>query len=82
MTAPASSQLTLVGGLTRDYLLHHRVCPKTFADDGSLVIAVTDGSILAGADDIAHAYRREATFETVAREELERLVERLTTRSE
>jgi general secretion pathway protein E len=77
-----ASPLTLTGGLTRDYLLHHRVCPKAFADDGSLVIAVTDGSILAGADDIAFAYRRAATFETVPREELERLVERLTTRSE
>lgn len=74
--------ITLTGGLTREYLLHHRVCPKGFADDGSLVIAVTDGSILAGADDIAFVYRRAATFETVAREELERLVERLTTRSE
>jgi general secretion pathway protein E len=77
-----SSSLTLMGGLTRDYLLHHRVCPKGFADDGTLVIAVTDGSLLAGADDIAFAYRRAATLETVAREELERLVERLTTRSE
>jgi hypothetical protein len=77
-----ASALTLTGGLTRDYLLHHRVCPKAIADDGSLVIAVTDGSLLAGADDIAFAYRRDATFETVAHEELERLVERLTTRSE
>src|SRR5262245_9897895 len=74
--------LTLAGGLTRDHLLHHRVCPKGFADDGSLVIAVTDGSILAGADDVAFAYRRPATFETVARDELERLVERFTTRPE
>src|SRR5262245_21754694 len=73
---------TLETGITRAYLLHHRVCPKAFADDGSLVIAVTDGSILAGADDIAFAYRRPATFETVPREELERLVERITTRSE
>jgi general secretion pathway protein E len=81
MTIPNSS-LTLTGGLSRDYLLHHRMCPKALSDDGTLVIAVTDGSILAGADDIAFAYRRPATFETVAREELERLVERLTTRSE
>jgi general secretion pathway protein E len=81
MTIQASN-LTLIGGLTRDYLLHHRVCPKAFADDGSLVIAVTNGSILAATDDIAFAYRRKATVETVAREELERLVERLTTRSE
>ena len=82
MTMQTAAPLTLASGLTREYLLHHRVCPKTFAHDGSLVIAVTDGSILAGADDIAFAYRRGAIFETVPGEELERLVERLTTRTE
>ncbi|MEP6496102.1 MAG: GspE/PulE family protein [bacterium] len=80
MTAPIP--LTLASGLTRDYLLHHRVCPKTMADDGSLVVAVTNDSLLAAADDVAFAYRRGITLETVAREELERLVERLTTHSE
>jgi len=77
-----SSLLQLANGLTRDYLLHHGVCPKAVSDDGSLVIAVTDGSILSGAEDVALAYRRTTTFETVPRAELERLVERLTTRSE
>ena len=59
MTQPAA--LMLANGLTRDYLLHHRVCPKTVSDDGSLVIAVTEGSFLGGADDVAFAYRRSAT---------------------
>lgn len=81
MTFQASS-LTLAAGLTRDYLLHHRLCPKRVDDDGAIVIAVTDNSRLSGADDIAFAYRRAPVLETVAREELERLIERLTTRSE
>src|SRR5262245_55100783 len=80
MTAPMP--LTLARGLTRDYLLHHRICPKELADDGTLVIAVTDGSFLSGADEVAFAYRRPATLETVPPAELDRLVERLTTRSE
>src|SRR4051812_28421478 len=78
----ASPPLVLAHGLTRDYLLHHRLCPKALADDGSLIVAVTDDALLAGADDVAFAYQLPATFETVPREELERLVERLTTRSE
>src|SRR5207248_8780368 len=45
-------------------------------------IAVSDGSLLSGAEDIAFAYRRRATYETVPPSELERLIERLTTRSE
>lgn len=80
MTAPPD--LTLAEGVTREYLLHHRLCPKSLGDDGSLTLAVTDDAILAGADDIAFAYHKPLTFETVSRGELERLVERLTTRSE
>src|SRR5215217_1346396 len=80
MTVPAP--LTLAAGVTREYLLHHRLCPKSTTDDGSLVLATTADSLLSGADDIAFAYGRSVAFETVPREELERLIERLTTRSE
>ncbi len=74
--------LALADGLTRDYLLHHRVCPKQLMDDGLLVVAATDDAILAGADDIAFVYQRPIVLEVVSRAELERLVERLTTRAE
>ena len=74
--------LTLPASLTRDYLLHHRVCPKSISDDGALVVAVTENSLTADADDLSFAYDRPVTLETVPREELDRLVERLTTRSE
>jgi general secretion pathway protein E len=81
MTAP-TAQLTLANGLTRDFLLHHRVCPKSVADNGSLVVAATSDAILSCADDIAFAYGQVVAFDTVPREELERLIERLTTRAE
>lgn len=74
--------LTLAGGLSREFLLHHRVCPKAIGDDGALVVALTSDALVAGADEVAFAYGRPATFETVPRPELERLIERLTTRSE
>src|ERR1043166_6403705 len=77
-----ATPLVLAQGLTREYLLHHRLCPTVIGDDGSLVIAVSEGSILSGAADIAFAYRRRPKCETVPPGELERLIERLTTRSE
>jgi general secretion pathway protein E len=77
-----TSSLTLASGLTRDYLLHHRLCPRRVDDSGMIVIAVTGDSLLTGVDDVAFAYHRPPVLEPVAREELERLVERLTTRSE
>ena len=72
----------LVPSVTREFLLHHRVCPKSVADDGTLVVAVTTDSLASGADELAFAFDRPVTLETVPREELERLVERLTTRAE
>jgi type II secretory ATPase GspE/PulE/Tfp pilus assembly ATPase PilB-like protein len=74
--------LALPSGLTRNYLLHHRLCPRAINGDGVLVIAATADALRGGAADIAYSYRRPVTYETVERQELERLVERLTTRAE
>jgi general secretion pathway protein E len=76
------SALELAPGVTREFLLHHRVCPRSIDETNRLVIATTADALLAGADDVAFAYRRVARLETVEREELERLVERLTTHAE
>src|SRR5689334_13999855 len=81
-TSMIAPSLTLAPGLTREYMLHHKVCPKDITADGVLIIATTVGGIRDGADDIAFAYERPVEFEIVEREELERLIERLTTRSE
>jgi general secretion pathway protein E len=74
--------LALASGLTRDYLLHHRLCPKAISNDGVLIVAATADALRGGAPDIAYAYHLPITYETVERPELERLVERLTTRAE
>lgn len=77
------SALTLADGLTREYLLHHKLCPRRLSDDGSaLVLAAGPGALLEGAEDIGVAYQRRTMIEEVPAEELERLVERLTNRSE
>lgn len=76
------SSLTLAPGLTREYLVHHRLCPKALQPDGTLVVAGTDDALLGGIEDIEDAYRLPVSRETVDRQELERLIERLTTRTE
>lgn len=80
--ANPESPFTLAPELSREYLLHHRICPKAFGDEGSVIIAATDGAFQVGIDEVAEVYRRRACVETVARDELERLIERLTTRTE
>src|SRR5690348_7625019 len=48
----------LAAGVSREYLLHHRVCPRILAADGSLVVATAPDAILPTAlDDLAIAYR-------------------------
>ena len=75
-------EFELSPALTRAFLAHHRVCPRGFADDGRVVVAATDDAFRGALEDIARVYGRATIVETVAREELERLIERLTTRSD
>ena len=77
-----ATTLTLAAGVTRAYLLHHRLCPKVVAPDGTLVVAGTNDALLGGINDIAFAYARPVSVETVERSELDQLIERLTTRTE
>lgn len=81
-TAISSTPLGLAPGLTRDYLLHHLLCPKLIGPDGSLVVAAAPDALMGGIDDIAYAYRLPVTCEATERSEVERLIERLTTQSE
>ncbi len=74
--------LTLASGLSRDYLLHHRVCPWRVADDGTLIVATAPGALLDALDDISSVYQRPVRPEEAAAAEVERLIERLTTTTE
>jgi len=79
---PTAASLTLAPGVTRDFLIHHRICPRAMGEDGSLVVAIADDALRSGIDDLALAYRARVSVETVARSDVERLIERLATRSE
>lgn len=48
---------SLAEGLSRDYLLHHKLCPIGEQADGSIVVAMAPGAIRDGLTDIAFAYR-------------------------
>ena len=80
--ASHESPFALAPELTREYLLHHRICPKAFGDDGVVIVAATDDAFRVGIEEVAGVYHRRASVVTVARDELERLIERLTTHTE
>jgi type II secretory ATPase GspE/PulE/Tfp pilus assembly ATPase PilB-like protein len=83
MTAMSAATIHLAPGLSRAYLLHHRVCPVALQPDGCLAVAVTANALLDSAsDDLRLLYGCELAFSEVGDDELDRLVERLTTRSE
>jgi len=75
--------VVLAGGVSREYLLHHRVCPTEITDDGALVVAVAPDALVPEAlDDLGLAYRRPIVATTTPREEIERLIARLTSGTE
>ncbi|HEU4557099.1 MAG TPA: GspE/PulE family protein [Longimicrobium sp.] len=82
MQAIPHDQLPLAEGLSREFLLHHRLCPWHVTPEGTLVVAAADGSRLEGAEDLGFAYALPVAVRTTTADELERLIERLSTRGE
>jgi general secretion pathway protein E len=72
----------LIAGISREYLLHHQVCPKRIDDTGALTIAAAPGALREAIGELAAAYKRPAVVDDVSAVELEGLIERLTTESE
>ena len=74
--------LTLADGLTRDYLLHHRVCPIAFTESGAVRVSAAPDALLDDAlDDLRFVYGAEVVIEPVTASDVERAIERLTTRA-
>ncbi|HWZ60215.1 MAG TPA: GspE/PulE family protein [Gemmatimonadaceae bacterium] len=74
--------IALAEGLTREYLLHHRVCPTGFTDDGAVRIAAAPDALLDDAvDDLRFVYGRPVRIEPVPLADVERAIERLTARA-
>jgi general secretion pathway protein E len=74
--------LLLAEGLSREFLLHRRIVPKCFADDGALVVAVTPDALLDEVDELGILYDAPVAVEQASREEVEQLIERLASTSE
>lgn len=68
--------------ISRDFLLHHRMCPTGILPDGALAVAVAEDSLLGGLDDLSVAYGRVVVPEVVAREAVDTLIARLATDEE
>jgi len=66
----------LAQGVTREYLLHHRVCPKRLVDHSTLVVALAPGAFCEALDELAVVYQRRIVCEDATDVELERLIER------
>src|SRR5919198_1329230 len=82
MPQPPATPFTLAEGLSREFLLHHRLCPKSREPDGTVVVAVAPNAILDALDDIAVVYRAKTTVDETSSDEVDRLIERLTTNAE
>jgi len=79
------SQQELIGlaeGLSREFLFHHRLCPREFDGAGVLVVSAAPGALLDGVDEVAFAYGCRAVAQPAPAEEVERLIERLTTNAD
>lgn len=82
MSDAPPSELLLAPGVSREFLLHHQLCPLRFTEAGELVVAVTHDAPEGGLDEIAFAYRCAVVPEITTGDRIERLVERLATRSD
>jgi general secretion pathway protein E len=78
----SSTEIQLIAGLSREFLLHHRVCPQEIAADGRLVLAAAEDAFLGCLEDFALLYNRQVRLERVETSELEQMVERLAATAE
>lgn len=75
--------LALAASVSREYLVHHRVCPRSLLADGTLVVSVAPDALIPEAmDDLAIAYGCRVVQEVATGDEVEQLIERLSTRAE
>src|SRR4051794_33983327 len=79
---PDQKSLQLAPGVSREYLLHNRVCPAGWTAEGDMQIAVGQRPDPSALDDLAFAYRCKVLATPVTDSELEQLIERLATTSD
>lgn len=70
------SPFPLPVGISKDFLAHHRVCPIGISQDGCVTVGVTQGSLMAGLDDLSLSYARPVVARTVSESEFAELIRR------
>lgn len=64
--------------MSREFLRHHRICPRSIGPDGSLEVAVAEGYAPGGLDALSVAYDRPVVNRVVTEDTLEVLIARAT----
>ncbi len=73
----AHPPLVLSPELTREFLVHHRVCPLQLGDDGHVVVGLSADGCAEAVSDVGAAYGRSARPQVIERSELDRAIDRL-----
>src|SRR6266566_4981688 len=63
--------------VSREFLVHHQLCPAGLLPDGSLTVAITAASLLDGLDDLSIAYERRVVPELTTAADLDMRIARL-----
>jgi general secretion pathway protein E len=82
LNGSVARQVTLAPGLTRDFLLHHRLCPVEWADETTLLVATAPDALPGGLEELAFAYACRAIARATPDDDVVRRIERLTTSAE
>lgn len=69
----------LAPGVSREFLLYHRLCPVGLASDGVLQVAVEPASVIDGLGDLSIAYEAEVESIDRSADDVQLLIERLAT---
>jgi type II secretory ATPase GspE/PulE/Tfp pilus assembly ATPase PilB-like protein len=73
--------MKLAPGVTRAFLLQHRLCPIGIAAGGEILAAVAPTAVPAALDDLSVAYRARVLTRPTSEAEIDRLIERLSSRA-
>lgn len=83
MTHSGSNEtVSLATGVTREYLLHHQVCPKAIDASGTLVVATSPTALREAISELAAAYERRVIVDEVSMADVERDIQRLTSQAD
>lgn len=73
---PGAGRVAILPGLSRDYLLHHRVCPDEVTEDGVLRVATAPGAYTEALDELSELYGRPVCAYDAGDDAVARMIER------